>query len=232
MERPGWLEKAMELGWIKRPSLQERLDRRITNLNKWCLATHIAKPNDKKGEPIAVYDHKHFVELWFKVIQLVDEVNDIKQYITSPLITKAMTDADVKELKEAIGIKDDDENKSEDVASIIQWHKDTFPRADFEGQVKKWEEEYSEFLTARTNNDAAEMLSELADLFIVACGIMRFNLIQGCQRMLLWNELRYTHGWAFSTCEGKINTKMKKNRARKWEYLGNGNYHHVKGMED
>jgi len=195
-------------------------------------SARLAKPNNKKEDPISVPDINDYIRLGIKVRQLVSKVNYLESIINGPIKVKEMSDSDIKKLKDMIGIKDDDENKSEDVASIIQWHKDVFPRADFEGQVKKWEEEYNEFLTARTNKDAAEMLSELADLFIVACGIMRFNLIQGCQRMLLWNELRYTHGWAYSTCEGTINKKMKKNRARKWEYLGNGNYHHVKGMED
>lgn len=190
----------------------------------------LAKPNNKKEEPISVPDMNDYIRLGIKVRQLVSKVNYLESIINGPIKVKEMSDSDIKKLKDMIGIKDDDEN--EDAATIIKWHKDTFPRADFEGQVKKWEEEYNEFLSARTRNNVPEMVSELADLFIVACGIMRFNLIQGCQRMLLWNELRYTHGFAYSTCETGVNKKMKKNRARKWEYLGNGNYHHVKGMED
>ena len=228
MERPGWLDEAAKTNWekVKRDSIA----RRITQLSllEPAFSMHTVKNSDKKKSDVIVFDSKIVRELWCKMITVIDELNTLKEYIVQPIQTKSMADTDIEELKEAIGIKDE----NEDVASIIQWHKDTFPRADFEGQVKKWEEEYDEFLAARTNKDAAEMLSELADLFIVACGIMRFNLVQGCQRMLLWNELRYTHGWAFSTCEGTINKKMKKNRARKWEYLGNGNYHHVKGMED
>ena len=207
------------------------IDRELSQLPATFHA-RLAKAHNKKEEPISVPDINDYIRLGIKVRQLVTKVNYLESVINGPIKVKELSDSDIIKLKDMIGIKDDDENKSEDVASVIQWHKDTFPKADFEGQVKKWEEEYGEFLTARTNNDAAEMLSELADLFIVACGIMRFNLIQGCQRMLLWNELRYTHGWAHPTCEGAINKKMKKNRARKWEYLGNGNYHHVKGMED
>lgn len=193
-------------------------------------SARLAKPNNKKEEPISVPDINDYIRLGIKVRQLVSKVNYLESIINGPIKVKEMSDSDIKKLKDMIGIKDDDEN--EDVATIIKWHKEVFPEACFEGQAKKWEEEYGEFLTARTHKDTAEMVSELADLFIVACGIMRFNLIQGCQRMLLWNELRYTHGWALSTCEEAINKKMKKNRARKWEYLGNGNYHHVKGMED
>ena len=204
-------------------------DRKISQLPA-TFSARLAKPNNKKEEPISVPDMSDYIRLGIKVRELVNKVNYLEGIINGPIKVKEMSDSDIKKLKDMIGIKDDDED--EDVASIIKWHKDVFSHADFEGQVKKWEEEYSEFLTARTNNDATEMVSELADLFIVACGIMRFNLIQGCQRMLLWNELRYTHGWSYSTCQEAINKKMKKNRARKWNYLGNGNYHHVKGMED
>lgn len=193
-------------------------------------SARLAKPNDKKEGPISVPDINDYIRLGIKVRQLVSKVNYLESIINGPIKVKEMSDSDIKKLKDMIGIKDDDEN--EDVATIIKWHKDVFPEASFEGQMKKWEEEYGEFLTARTRKNAAEMGAELADLFIVACGIMRFNLIQGCQRMLLWNELRYTHGWALSTCEEAINQKMKRNRARKWEHMGNGNYHHVKGVED
>lgn len=200
----------------------------ITNL-PMTFMTGLAKPNDKKGEPLHVVRLEDYIRLGITVRKLVSKVN----YLSDKLNDIAIANMS-KILPNMIGeiVGKGIIPKEEDVATIIQWHKDVFPEACFEGQTKKWEEEYGEFLTARTHKDTAEMVSELADLFIVACGIMRFNLIQGCQRMLLWNELRYTHGWALTTCEEAINKKMKKNRARKWEYLGNGNYHHVKGVED
>lgn len=200
----------------------------ITNL-PISFMTKMAKPNDKKGEPLPVVRLQDYIILGITVRKLVSKVN----YLSDKLNDMAIANIP-KPLQEAFGtiVGENIIPAKEDIATIIQWHKDVFPEACFEGQTKKWEEEYGEFLTARTHKDTAEMVSELADLFIVACGIMRFNLIQGCQRMLLWNELRYTHGWALTTCEEAINKKMKKNRARKWEYMGNGNYHHVKGVED
>ena len=200
----------------------------ITNL-PITFMTELAKPNDKKGKPLHVVRLQDYIILGITVRKLVSKVNYLSDKLNDMTIAN-MTKSFPNIIAEFAGKSLIP--KEEDVATIIQWHKDVFPEACFEGQTKKWEEEYGEFLTARTHKDAAEMVSELADLFIVACGIMRFNLIQGCQRMLLWNELRYTHGWALSTCEEAINKKMKKNRARKWEYLGNGNYHHVKGVED
>lgn len=200
----------------------------ITNL-PMTFMTQMAKPNDKKGEPLPVVRLQDYIILGITVRKLVSKVNYLSDKLNDMAIAN-MPKSFPNVIAEFAGKSLIP--KEEDIATIIQWHKDVFPEADFEGQTKKWEEEYGEFLTARTHKDAAEMISELADLFIVACGIMRFNLIQGCQRMLLWNELRYTHGWAFSTCEEAINKKMAKNRARKWEYMGNGNYHHVKGVED
>lgn len=191
--------------------------------------TKMAKPNDKKGEPLPVVRLQDYIILGITVRKLVSKVNYLSDKLNDMAIAN-MSKSFPNIIAEFAGKSLIP--KEEDVATIIQWHKDVFPEACFEGQTKKWEEEYGEFLTARTHKDTAEMVSELADLFIVACGIMRFNLIQGCQRMLLWNELRYTHGWALSTCEEAINKKMAKNRARKWEYTGDGNYHHVKGMED
>lgn len=186
------------------------------------------KNADRKKEDVVVFDARIVRTLWCKMMTVIDEVNRLKKYITKNPVSK--WEAGINVMEEFAGKSLIP--KEEDIATIIQWHKDVFPEADFDGQLRKWEEEYGEFLTARTHKDTAEMVSELADLFIVACGIMRFNLIQGCQRMLLWNELRYTHGWSHSTCQEAINKKMRKNRARKWEYLGNGNYHHVKGVED
>ena len=200
----------------------------ITNL-PITFMTELAKPNDKKGKPLHVVRLQDYIILGITVRKLVSKVNYLSDKLNDMTIAN-MTKSFPNIIAEFAGKSLIP--KEEDVATIIQWHKDVFPEANFEGQMKKWEEEYGEFLTARTRKNAAEMGAELADLFIVACGIMRFNLIQGCQRMLLWNELRYTHGWALSTCEEAINKKMKRNRARKWEYLGNGNYHHVKGVED
>lgn len=200
----------------------------LTNL-PMTFMTELAKPNDKKGEPLPVVRLQDYIILGITVRKLVSKVNYLSDKLNDMTIAN-MPKSFPNVIAEFAGKSLIP--KEEDIATIIQWHKDVFPEACFEGQAKKWEEEYGEFLTARTHKDTAEMVSELADLFIVACGIMRFNLIQGCQRMLLWNELRYTHGWALSTCEEAINKKMKKNRARKWEYLGNGNYHHVKGVED
>lgn len=200
----------------------------ITNL-PITFMTSLAKPNDKKGEPLHVVRLEDYIRLGITVRKLVSKVNYLSDKLNDMAVAN-MTKSFPNIIAEFAGKSLIP--KEEDVATIIQWHKDVFPEACFEGQTKKWEEEYGEFLTARTHKDTAEMVSELADLFIVACGIMRFNLIQGCKRMLLWNELRYTHGWALSTCKEAINKKMAKNRARKWEYMGNGNYHHVKGVGD
>ena len=44
--------------------------------------------------------------------------------------------------------------------------------------------------------------------------------------------LREHFNFSFLRWKEEIAKKMKKNRARKWKYMGNGNYHHVNGVED
>ena len=58
----------------------------------------------------------------------------------------------------------------ETIKSIIEWHEQTFPDATLEGQLEKFEDERVEY-------GESESLEELADLFIVACGIARFDYV-------------------------------------------------------
>ena len=66
----------------------------------------------------------------------------------------------------------------ESINTIIEWHKQTFPDATLEGQVKKFKEEYDEYYAGQQN------ICELADMFIVACGM------QDLTALLRWNFLR------------------------------------------
>ena len=85
-------------------------------------SARLAKPNNKKEEPISVPDINDYIRMGIKVRQLVSKVNYLESIINGPIKVKEMSDSDIKKLKDMIGIKDDDEN--EDVATIIQWHKD------------------------------------------------------------------------------------------------------------
>ena len=67
---------------------------------------------------------------------------------------------------------------SETIKSIIDWHTETFPDATLDGQILKWMEEKSEWeksLRKATEDFVCGDVKELADMFIVACGLTRFS---------------------------------------------------------
>lgn len=196
----------------------------ITNL-PLMFATVTAKPNDKKGKPIPVVDLQDYIRLGITVRKLVSKVNFLSTKIHDMAVANINTDGALS----ALGLK---EQQDETIDSVIAWHRETFPNATASGQLDKWEEEYTEFRDACKCGTTTEQIDELVDLFIVACGIMRFNTERGCYNLAHCCELRRLHRFYMPTFYERLNAKMAKNRARKWEYTGDGNYHHVKGMED
>lgn len=106
----------------------------------------------------------------------------------------------------------------ENLATIIAWHTETFPHATLDGQIKKFEEEMDEYLSAST---LTNRLEELADLIIVCCGIARFNTA---------TAMRHIAQLPFNFSADEINTalydKMRINRQRKWT-KSDGQYRHV-----
>lgn len=107
----------------------------------------------------------------------------------------------------------------ENIATIIEWHKKTFPDATLSGQLKKFVEEKEEY----ENADRSHRLEELADMFIVACGISRFDMWQGAAAL---SEVQFL----FSHHDKRnvlktIDKKMAINRKRKWSGT-NGMYRH------
>ena len=106
----------------------------------------------------------------------------------------------------------------ESFETIINWHEETFPEATFEGQKKKFEEEETEWLNASEE----DKLWELADMFIVACGIARFDCEYALQCFASVNDK--VDDWeAFGIA---IIEKMKVNKKRQWS-KGNGEYKHI-----
>ena len=114
--------------------------------------------------------------------------------------------------------------KHESIASIIAWHTETFPEATLDGQIEKFLEERVEYATAE---NAEHEIEELADCFIVACGIARFNPVYG-SRFLgeTFNAFTQNHNVTIAKLQDAIDAKMKTNRKRKWG-KGKGNYQHV-----
>lgn len=113
----------------------------------------------------------------------------------------------------------------ETIKSIIEWHEQTFPDATLEGQIEKFDDELSEY-------GESECLEELADLFIVACGIARFDFIEALpcfakveQLLKLWEKISVSRR-AF---EIAVNEKMQINRKRKWNKIGNTFQHIEEG---
>ena len=117
----------------------------------------------------------------------------------------------------------------ETIDTIIQWHKETFPDATLEGQLEKYQEEQREGV----ESDYAD-IKELADMFIVACGIARFDIFEGLFYMHDVYEwyLESQNIINFADLEKAIEEKMEKNRKRVWNKTAEGTYHHENGIED
>lgn len=116
----------------------------------------------------------------------------------------------------------------ETIDTIIAWHKDTFPDADLDGQIEKYHEELHEW----EDTDYTD-ISELADLFIVACGIARFDLGQGLMYLAdVYDQYCGNDLIGTDDVVAAVEKKMEKNRKRVWNKSGNGTYHHENGIED
>lgn len=100
---------------------------------------------------------------------------------------------------------------------IIEWHTKTFPDATMEGQLIKLEEEMNEFLNSETKE---EKLKEAADIYIVLCGLKRWNSLIG-------NFVK--DFWFLPTISlyNAVVEKMNKNKARIWAKTTEGTYHHT-----
>ena len=108
----------------------------------------------------------------------------------------------------------------ENIGTIIEWHKKTFPNATLDGQLAKFCEERDEYEEA----DRSHKLEELADMFIVACGIARFDMWQGSSALADVRFL-FTHHDKRNVLKA-IDKKMAINRKRSWS-SHNGYYRHV-----
>lgn len=120
----------------------------------------------------------------------------------------------------------------ETIDSIISWHKSCFLDATLAGQIKKFAEEENEY---RKNPN----LLELADMFIVACGIARFDSVLSMKyfsRVLRklngWKKYRSKNYCGNTAFQCVIDEKMKKNRKRIWDKTDDEVYHHQLGIED
>lgn len=104
--------------------------------------------------------------------------------------------------------------------TIMRWHAATFPQATLAGQLEKFEEERQEYAKAKRNTK----LEEAADMYIVACGIARFDSYLGALAMAEMTDVFSHHDKR--NIQKAIDKKMAINRKRSWN-CSNGYYKHV-----
>lgn len=104
--------------------------------------------------------------------------------------------------------------------TIMRWHAATFPQATLAGQLEKFEEERQEYAKAKRNTK----LEEAADMYIVACGIARFDSYLGALAMAEMTDVFSHHDKR--NIQKAIDKKMAINRKRSWN-CNDGYYKHV-----
>lgn len=107
----------------------------------------------------------------------------------------------------------------ETIDTIMRWHAATFPQATLAGQLEKFEEERQEYAKAKRNTK----LEEAADMYIVACGIARFDSYLGALAMAEMTDVFSHHDKR--NIQKAIDKKMAINRKRSWN-CNNGYYKH------
>lgn len=110
---------------------------------------------------------------------------------------------------------------NETILSIAKWHEETFPEATLTNQLEKFTEETREW-SASDNQD----ISELADMFIVACGISRFSLTLAALKFNKVAHYLVSENVDPREFDKTVRKKMEKNRQRKWAKVKTGGYHH------
>ena len=113
-------------------------------------------------------------------------------------------------------------------------HRELFKDVTLMSQITKFSEEYNEMEEAYKHIDENPnaFYEELADMFIVACGILRFNEALGkCLCKSIADHFRYKEDDAGNNCLLELTTKviekMNKNIKRVWSKTKDGNYKHV-----
>lgn len=113
-------------------------------------------------------------------------------------------------------------------------HQELFKDVTLMSQITKFSEEYNEMEEAFKHFDEnpEAFYEELADMFIVACGILRFNEALGnCLCKSIVDDFIYKKDEKgndyLSVLTTKVIEKMNKNIKRVWSKTKDGNYKHV-----
>jgi hypothetical protein len=104
---------------------------------------------------------------------------------------------------------------------ILKWHKKTFPKATFENQILKLEEENLESKKAWDKKNMTQYISELADIYIVSSVL--WHRFESCIGLFYMNAL--WHWDQFHELADAVEEKMKINKKRVWKFE-NGVYRH------
>lgn len=110
----------------------------------------------------------------------------------------------------------------ETIKSIIEWHEQTFPEATLEGQTAKFADERKEF-------EQEPSLEEWSDMFIVACGIARFDSILALHYFSDCFKILERQAIINIYIQQAVDKKMEINRNRKWGKIGNKFQHISEG---
>lgn len=110
----------------------------------------------------------------------------------------------------------------ETIKKIIEWSEFAFPDATLYGQIEKYNTEFEEYFGANTDSDK---LKELADVFIVAFSISRFDIGEGLYYIDDAWQLYSDSPFSLDEVVEAIENKMAINRQRKWKKQ-NGQYQH------
>lgn len=135
-------------------------------------------------------------------------------------------------------IKELEQKENETLLNFIErvrnMHQELFPDVTIMSQIAKFDEEYDEMIEATKHiaEESDKFLEELVDMFIVACGILRFNESIGyCLCKSIADDFIYKKDDAGNNCLSELTTKviekMNKNIKRVWSKTADGNYKHV-----
>lgn len=113
-------------------------------------------------------------------------------------------------------------------------HRELFKDVTLMSQITKYSEEYNEMkeATKYIDENPEAFYEELADMFIVACGILRFNEALGkCLCKSIVDDFIYKRNDKgedyLYELTSKVIEKMNKNIKRVWSKTKDGNYKHV-----
>ena len=127
----------------------------------------------------------------------------------------------MKEIKE-LNV-DNFTNFEELIQKIIEIHEQLFPNATLNSQLDKFQEEFEE--TKEAIGKQEQYKEEIADMFIVGCGIKRYNRAVGLAIIKSILDDFETTEQLYDLAKQIIN-KMNKNINRKWDNK-NGLYKHI-----